>query len=61
MVIGYIISTIVLVLGILILTEIFQVVGLAIAYVLSASVLAIFLISINYLKRSYFGEKLNDG
>ena len=60
-VIGYIISTIVLVLGILILTEIFQVVGLAIAYVLSASVLAIFLISINYLKRSYFGEKLNDG
>lgn len=55
--IGFVISAISLVLGILILGEIFQVVGLAIAYVLSISVQAIFLLVINYIKKGFQGDK----
>ena len=54
---GYIISAVSLVLGILILSEVFQVVGLAIAYVLSTSVQAGFLLIINYIKRDSIGIK----
>ncbi len=55
--IGFVISAISLVLGILILGEIFQVVGLAIAYVLSISVQAVFLLVINYIKKGFQGDK----
>ena len=48
--IGYIIAGITLVLGILILSEIFQVSGLAIAYVLSSTTQAGFLLITYYLK-----------
>jgi O-antigen/teichoic acid export membrane protein len=54
---GYIISAISLVLGILILSEIFQIVGLAIAYVLSISVQAIFLLTVNYVKKDIWSDK----
>ena len=57
--IGYIISIISLVLGILILVEIFQTVGLAIAYVLAISIQAIFLLIINFVKRDSL-EKINN-
>lgn len=57
--IGYIISIISLVLGILILADIFQAVGLAIAYVLAISIQAIFLLIINFIKRDSL-EKINN-
>lgn len=55
--IGYIISAISLVLGIVILSEIFQVAGLAMAYVLSVSVQAVFLLIINYVKRDFWRDE----
>jgi len=59
--IGYIISMTSLVLGIIILVDIFEVMGLAIAYVLSFSVQAIFLLTINFIKRdSLEGTTNND-
>ena len=58
--IGYIISIITLVSGILILVEIFEIMGLAIAYVLSISVQAIFLLVMNFIKRDSFGENNNE-
>jgi len=58
--IGYIISIISLVLGILILVEIFQVMGLAIAYLLSRSIHAAFILIINFIKRDSLGDKNND-
>lgn len=54
---GYIISAVSLVLGILILSEVFQVVGLAIAYVLSTSVQAGFLLIVSYVKRDIYVDK----
>jgi len=54
--IGYIISIIILVLGIIILVDIFEVIGLAIAYVSSITAQAIFLVSINFLKKKSLGE-----
>ncbi len=57
--IGYLISASALVLGILILSEIFGVIGLAIAYTGSMSLQAIFLVIMNYFKRDIFREKMN--
>jgi O-antigen/teichoic acid export membrane protein len=57
--IGYLISAVALVLGILILSEIFGVIGLAIAYVGSMSLQTIFLVIMNYFKRDIFREKMN--
>jgi len=58
--IGYLISMASLVLGILILVEIFQVMGLAIAYVLSRSIQATYVLIINFIKRNSLGEKINN-
>ena len=58
--IGYIISIITLVLGILTLVEVFEVMGLAVSYVLSISVLAIFLLLVNFIKKDSFGENNNE-
>jgi hypothetical protein len=57
--IGYLISAAALVLGILTLSEIFGVIGLAFAYVGSMSLQAIFLVIMNYFKRDIFREKMN--
>jgi len=54
--ITYIISIVSLVLGIIILVDIFGVIGLAIAFVLSISIQAISLLTINFIKRDSLGE-----
>ncbi len=59
--IGYIISIFSLVLGIIIFVEIFNVIGLAIAYVVSNSTQAIVLLIINHVKRDLIGEKIDNG
>ena len=58
--IGYLFSITSLVLGILILVEIFQVIGLAIAYVLSSSIQAAYVLIMNFIKRNSVGEKINN-
>lgn len=58
--IGYVISISSLVLGIIIFVEIFDVIGLAIAYVLSTSTQAIVLLIINYVKKDQIGEKIDN-
>jgi O-antigen/teichoic acid export membrane protein len=58
--IGYIISIITLILGILVLGEIFNVTGLAIAYVLSISINAIFLLIINFVKKDSLEKNNNE-
>lgn len=57
---GYLISISVLVSGILFLGDIFEVIGLAIAYVLSASSQAVFLLTINFVKKNSFGGVKNE-
>ncbi|MBT3408794.1 hypothetical protein HN415_09020, partial [Candidatus Woesearchaeota archaeon] len=57
--VGYLISAAALVLGILTLSEIFGIIGLAFAYVGSMSLQAIFLVIMNYFKRDIFREKMN--
>lgn len=54
--IGYLISIITLVSGIIILADIFEVVGLAIAYVLSITAQAIFLVTMNFFKKNNLGN-----
>ena len=59
--IGYIVSIFSLVLGIIIFVEIFDIIGLAIAYVVSNSIQAIVLLIINHVKRDLIGEKIDNG
>ena len=58
--IGYIISISILVSGIIILGNIFEVMGLAIAYVLSSTAQAIFLVAMNFLKKNSLGRVTNN-
>jgi O-antigen/teichoic acid export membrane protein len=58
--IGYIISISILVSGIIILGNIFEVMGLAIAYVLSSTAQAIFLVAMNFLKKNSLGRVANN-
>ncbi len=58
--IGYLISISILISGIIILVNIFEVMGLAIAYVLSITVQAIFLVAINFFKKNTLGSVTNN-
>ena len=58
--IGYLISISILISGIIILVDIFEVMGLAIAYVLSITAQAIFLIAIDFFKKNTLGSVTNN-
>lgn len=58
--VGYLISIVTLIVGIIILVDIFEVLGLAIAYVSSITIQAIFLVSINFWKKKSLEEKKNN-
>ena len=58
--IGYLISISILISGIIILVDIFEVMGLAIAYVLSITSQAIFLTAINFFKKNTLGSVTNN-
>jgi len=58
--IGYLISITILVSGIILLVDVFEVIGLAIAYVSSITAQAIFLVAINFFKKNTFGSATNN-